>query len=61
MRGIPRDNPVRSLHEYLDGLLPLLAGEPAAAHGETVTTRGALMIAGAPRPTSIARRWVRSY
>ncbi|WP_431240704.1 TIGR03564 family F420-dependent LLM class oxidoreductase [Mycolicibacterium aichiense] len=50
MWGIPWDKPVRRLNEYLDGLLPLLAGEPADAAGQTVTTRGALMIAGAPRP-----------
>jgi len=50
MWGIPWDKPVRRLNEYLDGLLPLLAGEPANAVGETVTTRGALMIPGAPRP-----------
>lgn len=50
MWGIPWDKPVRRLNEYLDGLLPLLAGEPADATGETVSTRGALMISGAPRP-----------
>jgi len=50
MWGIPWDRPVRRLNEYLDGLLPLLAGEPADATGETVTTRGALLIPGAPRP-----------
>ena len=50
MWGIPWDKPVRRLNEYLDGLLPLLAGEPADAVGETVTTRGALMIPGAPQP-----------
>jgi len=50
MWGIPWDKPVRRLNEYLDGLLPLLAGEPADATGETVTTRGALMIGGAPQP-----------
>jgi F420-dependent oxidoreductase-like protein len=50
MWGIPWDRPVRRLNEYLDGLLPLLAGEPAKASGETVTTRGALVIPGAPRP-----------
>ena len=38
------------LNEYLDGLLPLLAGEAANADRETATTRGALMIPGAPRP-----------
>ncbi|MEB4212233.1 TIGR03564 family F420-dependent LLM class oxidoreductase [Mycobacterium sp. 94-17] len=50
MWGIPWDKPVRRLNEYLDGLLPLLAGERANAEGQTVTTRGALLIAGAPRP-----------
>jgi F420-dependent oxidoreductase-like protein len=50
MWGIPWDKPVRRLNEFLDGLLPLVAGEPASAAGEIVTTRGSLMIAGAPRP-----------
>jgi len=50
MWGIPWDKPVRRLNEYLDGLLPLLAGEAADAEGETVTTRGSLRIAGAPAP-----------
>jgi F420-dependent oxidoreductase-like protein len=50
MWGIPWDKPVRRLNEFLDGLLPLLAGESVNASGETVTTRGALMIPGAPHP-----------
>jgi F420-dependent oxidoreductase-like protein len=50
MWGIPWDKAVRRLNEYLDGLLPLLAGEAANVTGETTTTRGALMIPGAPRP-----------
>lgn len=50
MWGIPWDKPVRRLREYLDGLQPLLAGESADAPGETVTTRGALQIPGAPAP-----------
>ncbi|MUL63404.1 LLM class F420-dependent oxidoreductase [Mycobacterium sp. CBMA 234] len=50
MWGIPWDKPVRRLNEYLDGLLPLLAGEKANATGETVTTRGALIIPGAQTP-----------
>lgn len=50
MWGIPWDKPVRRLREYLDGLQPLLAGEPADAAGETVTTRGALQISGAAAP-----------
>lgn len=50
MWGIPWDRPVRRLGEFLDGLLPLLAGEKAAAVGETLTTRGRLVIPGAPAP-----------
>jgi F420-dependent oxidoreductase-like protein len=50
MWGIPWDRPVRRLREYLDGLQPLLAGAPADATGETVTTRGALQIPGAQAP-----------
>ncbi|MEC4763996.1 TIGR03564 family F420-dependent LLM class oxidoreductase [Mycobacterium sherrisii] len=48
--GIPWDKPVRRMSEYLDGLLPLLAGQKADAVGELVTTRGELDIAGAPAP-----------
>src|SRR6516225_6018892 len=48
MWGIPWDKPVRRLGEYLDGLLPLLAGKEANATGETVTTRGVLRIPNAP-------------
>jgi 5,10-methylenetetrahydromethanopterin reductase len=50
MWGIPWDKPVRRMGEYLDGLLPLLAGEPAEAAGETVTTRGQLRVPGARGP-----------
>jgi len=50
MWGIPWDKPVRRLREYLNGLQPLLAGQAADALGETVTTRGALQIPGAPTP-----------
>jgi 5,10-methylenetetrahydromethanopterin reductase len=50
MWGISWDRSVRRLSEYLDGLFPLLAGEPADATGELVTTRGALQISGAPTP-----------
>ena len=55
MWGIPWDRPVRRLNEYLDGLLPLLAGEEAKAVGETVTTRGLLAVPGAtPPPVYVA-------
>jgi F420-dependent oxidoreductase-like protein len=50
MWGIPWDRPVRRLNEFLDGLLPLLAGQPADVTGEITTTRGALMVPGAPKP-----------
>ena len=50
MWGIPYDKPLRRMREYLDGLQPLLAGQAADAVGETVTTRGALQISGAPTP-----------
>jgi 5,10-methylenetetrahydromethanopterin reductase len=44
MWGISWDRSVRRLSEYLDGLLPLLAGEQVNASGEMLTTRGALQI-----------------
>ena len=50
MWGIPWDRPVRRLNEYLDGLLPLLAGEEAKATGETSSTRGTVVVQGAPAP-----------
>ncbi|HEX9831747.1 MAG TPA: TIGR03564 family F420-dependent LLM class oxidoreductase [Mycobacterium sp.] len=48
--GISWDRAVRQMREYLDGLQPLLAGQPADATGEFWTTRGALQIPGAPEP-----------
>ena len=50
MWGISWDRSVRRLSEFLDGLLPLLAGEPVNATGEILTTRGSLQISGAPTP-----------
>jgi 5,10-methylenetetrahydromethanopterin reductase len=50
MWGIPWNKALRRMREYLDGLQPLLAGQSADAVGETVTTRGALQIGGAPTP-----------
>lgn len=50
MWGVSWDRSVKRLSEYLDGLLPLLAGEPADAPGELVTTRGALQIPNVPTP-----------
>ena len=48
--GISWDRAVRQMREYLDGLQPLLAGQPADATGEFWTTRGSLQIPGAPTP-----------
>jgi 5,10-methylenetetrahydromethanopterin reductase len=48
--GTNGGSPVDSVLKDLDGLLPLLAGQPAEAVGETVTTRGSLQIPGAPTP-----------
>lgn len=50
MWGISWDKPVRQMREYMDGLLPLLAGQPADAAGEFWTARLALQIPGAPTP-----------
>jgi 5,10-methylenetetrahydromethanopterin reductase len=50
MWGVSWDKPVRQMREYLDGLLPLLAGQPAEAVGEIWTTRAALQLPGAPTP-----------
>ena len=50
MWGIPCDKPLRRMNEYLDGLQPLLEGKAAEAVGETVTTRGAIQVPGAPAP-----------
>jgi 5,10-methylenetetrahydromethanopterin reductase len=50
MWGISWDRSVRRLSEYLDGLLPLLAGEQVNATGELLTTRGALQIPDVPAP-----------
>jgi 5,10-methylenetetrahydromethanopterin reductase len=48
--GVSWDKPVRQMREYLDGLLPLLAGQPAEAEGEFWTTRASLQIPNAPTP-----------
>jgi alkanesulfonate monooxygenase SsuD/methylene tetrahydromethanopterin reductase-like flavin-dependent oxidoreductase (luciferase family) len=55
MWGIPWDRPVRRLNEYLDGLLPLLAGEEANATGETVSTHG--QVGGNSEPPQSERTW----
>lgn len=54
MWGISWDRPVRRMREYLDGLQPLLAGQPADVTGEIVTTRGALQFTAPPPPVYLA-------
>jgi F420-dependent oxidoreductase-like protein len=56
MWGISYEKPLRRMREYLDGLLPLLAGQAADAVGETVTTRGSLQIPGAQMLRLAGRR-----
>lgn len=51
MWGMSYDKPIRHIREYLDILLPALAGEGVQAAGETLTGRsGPFAIAGAERP-----------
>ncbi|GAB08445.1 putative F420-dependent oxidoreductase [Gordonia araii NBRC 100433] len=50
MWGIPYERPLRRMSEYLDGLLPLLAGEMADAAGELTTTRGVMTLSEVPAP-----------
>jgi F420-dependent oxidoreductase-like protein len=50
MWGLSYDAPLRHMREYLDALLPLLAGERTRAKGEEIVARGQLEIPNAPRP-----------
>ncbi|OLL75262.1 hypothetical protein Ae168Ps1_3662c [Pseudonocardia sp. Ae168_Ps1] len=50
MWGVPWDRPLRRITEYLDCLLPLLAGDRADVTGELYTTRGTVALAGATAP-----------
>ena len=60
MWGISWDRAVRQMREYLDGLQPLLAGEPADATGEFWTARGCAADSGAPAAgASTSPRWAR--
>lgn len=51
MWGMSFDRPFTYMREYLDGLLPLLESQAAAAEGELVTARAQLQLPGAPAPT----------
>jgi 5,10-methylenetetrahydromethanopterin reductase len=49
MWGYSFDKPLRHAREYLDALMPLLAGDAVSVSGETITARGKLEI-DAPEP-----------
>lgn len=51
--GYSYDKPVRHMAEYLDALLPLLAGEAVALQGEQLTCVGQLDIPGPDAPDVI--------
>jgi F420-dependent oxidoreductase-like protein len=49
--GYSYDRPIRHLREYLEALNPLLRGEKADVHGETLTAAGGVNTPGAGRPS----------
>lgn len=54
MLGLSWDRPLAFTREFLAGLLPLLAGEPADVTGREVTTRVTLDVTAAPTPVLLA-------
>ncbi|WP_328647059.1 TIGR03564 family F420-dependent LLM class oxidoreductase [Amycolatopsis sp. NBC_00348] len=48
--GYSYDRPIRHLREYLQALNPMLRGEKADVHGETLTAAGGVNAPGAGRP-----------
>lgn len=52
--GYSFDKPVRHAREYLDALMPLLAGEAVSVSGETITARGKLAIFAPEPPVLLA-------
>ena len=52
--GLSWDRPFGFTREFLDGLEPLLAGDPADATGEQITTRAALSIDARDTPILLA-------
>ncbi|MEO6652107.1 MAG: TIGR03564 family F420-dependent LLM class oxidoreductase [Ilumatobacteraceae bacterium] len=54
MWGYSFDKPVRHAREYLDALMPLLAGEAVSVAGETITARGRLEIHAPEPPVLVA-------
>ena len=49
--GYSYDRPLRHLREYLQALNPLLRGEKADVHGESLTAAGGVNAPGAKRPS----------
>ncbi len=54
MWGLSFEKPVRHAREYLDALMPLLAGETTSVSGETITARGKLEIEAEVPPVMVA-------
>ena len=54
MWGLPFDKPVRRMREYLEALVPLLAGEDPQHAGGTVTARGAIAVRAEAPPVLVA-------
>jgi F420-dependent oxidoreductase-like protein len=54
MWGYSWAKPVRHAREYLDALMPLIAGEAVRAEGEEIVARGKLAIAAEPPPVLFA-------
>lgn len=54
MWGYSFDKPIRHAREYLDALMPLIAGEGVSMAGETITARGQLTIEAEEPPVLMA-------
>jgi F420-dependent oxidoreductase-like protein len=52
--GLPWEHPLAYTREFIDGLLPLLAGQPAAIEGTQVTTNAELNIEAPDTPVLLA-------
>jgi 5,10-methylenetetrahydromethanopterin reductase len=52
--GLPWEHPLTYTREFLEGLLPLLAGRAASSEGTQVTTRGELNIGAPDTPVLLA-------
>jgi F420-dependent oxidoreductase-like protein len=52
--GLAWDRPLAYTRDFIDGLLPLLTGEPAAVEGDAVTTRAQLDITAPDTPILLA-------